>query len=165
MKPGLVPCFNFKHLAKNQGNPRIWNPPKGLILQNQKFCHNERYVHEYLHLGDLAKYLHVAHCINDHNLDFFATSETGRRDFPQCMVDRLSGGADFEWTSQPPRGRSGGILLGLRSNTMEVLARSGGDNHIKLHIRNRVDNTWSLVTVYGPHKMNLMLTSFASWLI
>jgi hypothetical protein len=33
---------------------------------------------------------------------------------------------------------------------MEVMARSGGDYHIKLHIRNRVDNfTWSLVVVYG----------------
>jgi hypothetical protein len=33
---------------------------------------------------------------------------------------------------------------------MEVLARSGGDYHIKLHIRNRADNfTWSLVAIYG----------------
>jgi hypothetical protein len=33
---------------------------------------------------------------------------------------------------------------------MEVIARSGGDYHIKLHIRNRVDNfMWSLVAVYG----------------
>jgi hypothetical protein len=26
-------------------------------------------------LGDLAKYLHIAHCIRDHNLDFVAISE------------------------------------------------------------------------------------------
>jgi hypothetical protein len=33
---------------------------------------------------------------------------------------------------------------------MEVIARSGGDYHIKLHIRNRADNfLWSLVAVYG----------------
>jgi hypothetical protein len=33
---------------------------------------------------------------------------------------------------------------------MEILARSSGDYHIKLYIRNRADNfTWSLVTVYG----------------
>jgi hypothetical protein len=33
---------------------------------------------------------------------------------------------------------------------MEVMARSGGDYHIKLHIGNRVDNfTWSLVVAYG----------------
>jgi hypothetical protein len=33
---------------------------------------------------------------------------------------------------------------------MEILARSSGDYHIKLHIHNRADNfTWSLVTIYG----------------
>jgi hypothetical protein len=100
-------------------------------------------------LRDLAKHLHIAHCINDHNLDFVAISETGRRDFSQTLLDRLSGGVEFEWTSQPPRGRSGGILLGVRVDTMEVLNRSGGDYHIKLHIRNRADNfIWSLVAVY-----------------
>jgi hypothetical protein len=32
---------------------------------------------------------------------------------------------------------------------MEIMARSGGDYHIKLHIRNRVDNfMWTLVAVY-----------------
>jgi hypothetical protein len=101
-------------------------------------------------LGDLSKHLHIAHCINYHNLDFIAILETGRRDFSQTLLDRLSGGVEFEWTSQPPRGRSGGILLGVRTDTMEVLDRSGGDYHIKLHIRNRADNfTWTLVTVYG----------------
>jgi hypothetical protein len=101
-------------------------------------------------LGDLSKHLHTAQCIHDHNLDFIAISETGRRDYSQRLLDRLSRGVDFEWTSQPPRGRSGGILLGVRSDTMEVLARSTGDYHIKLHIRNRANNfTWSLVAVYG----------------
>jgi hypothetical protein len=90
-------------------------------------------------LRDLAKHLHISHCINDHNLDFVAISETGRRDFSQRLLDRLSSGVDFEWTSQPPRSRSGGILLGVRSDTMEVIARSGGDYHIKLHICNRAD--------------------------
>jgi hypothetical protein len=33
---------------------------------------------------------------------------------------------------------------------MDVMARSSGDYHIKLYIRNRVDNfTWNLVAVYG----------------
>jgi hypothetical protein len=101
-------------------------------------------------LHDLAKHLHVAHCIRDHNLDFVAILKTGRRDSSQCLLNRLSGGVDFEWTSQPPRGRSGGILLGVGTDTIEIMARSGGDYHIKLHIHNRVDNfMWSLVAVYG----------------
>jgi hypothetical protein len=101
-------------------------------------------------LSDLAKHLHITHCINDHNLDFVAILETGRRDFSQRLLVRLSGGVDFEWTSKPPRGRSGVILLRVQTNTMKVLARSSGDYHIKLRIRNRADNfMWSLVAVYG----------------
>jgi hypothetical protein len=40
-------------------------------------------------LGDLAKHLHIAHYIKDHNLDFVAISETGRKDFSQCLLNRL----------------------------------------------------------------------------
>jgi hypothetical protein len=32
-------------------------------------------------LRDLAKYLHIPHCIPDHGLDFVAILEKGRRDF------------------------------------------------------------------------------------
>jgi hypothetical protein len=116
-------------------------------------------------LADLAKHLHIAHCINDHNLDFVAISENRRRKFSQRLLDHLSGGKEFEWTSQPLRGRSGGILLAVRTYTMEVMARLGRDYHIKLHIHNKVDNfMWSLVAVYGLHRKNLRLFFFVSWL-
>ena len=75
-------------------------------------------------LGDLAKHLHIAQCIQDHKLDFVAISETGRRDFLVSVLNRLSGGLDFHWFSHPPRGRSGGILRGVNSNSMDVLAVS-----------------------------------------
>ena len=101
-------------------------------------------------LGDLAKHLHIAHCIKDHNLDFMAISETGRRDFPDNLLNRLSGGLEFTWHSRPPRGRSGGMLLGVKSESLEVLEVMGGEFHMKYHLRNKSDNyIWSLVIVYG----------------
>jgi hypothetical protein len=101
-------------------------------------------------LKDLAKHLHIADCITEHCLDFVGISETGKRDYSRSLLNRISGGVDFSWFSRPPRGRSGGILLGVRTATMEVLSCSEGEFHIKLHIRNKVDNfTWSLVVVYG----------------
>ena len=69
-------------------------------------------------LGDLAKHLHFAGCIRDHNLDFLAISEKCRREFSQSLLNRLSGGIEFDWYSRPPHGRSGGILLGIRTDTM-----------------------------------------------
>ena len=101
-------------------------------------------------LGDLAKHLHFADCIQDHHLDFLAISETGRREFPVHVLNRFSGGYDFTWHCLPPCGRSGGILLGVKSTSMDVLAFPVGEFHIKFHIRNKSDNfTWSLVAVYG----------------
>ena len=102
-------------------------------------------------LGDLAKYLHFAGCVWDHNLDFLVISEMCRREFSQSLLNRLSGGIEFDWYSRPPHGHSGGILLGIRTDTMEVLDVTDGDFHIKMHIRNKSDNfIWSLVAVYGP---------------
>ena len=42
------------------------------------------------------------------------------------------------------------ILVGVKTETMDVLANSDGEYHVKIHIHNKVDNfTWSLVAVYG----------------
>jgi hypothetical protein len=101
-------------------------------------------------LKDLAKHLHIAESIREHVLDFVAISETGKQNYSTSFLNRLSGGEDFAWVSRPPRGRSGGLLVGIRTTTMEILDNSGGDFHIKLHIRNKSDNfIWSLVSVYG----------------
>ena len=101
-------------------------------------------------LRDLAKYTHIVDSIRDHHLDFVGISETGKRDFSVSQVNRLSGGVDFTWISRPPCGISGCLLLGVRKDTMKVLTSSDGEFHIKLHIRNKVDNfTSSLATVYG----------------
>jgi hypothetical protein len=105
--------------------------------------------------GDLAKHLHIADCCKDYNLDFVAISETGKRDYSQSLLNWLSGGIDFQWFSCPPRDRYGGMLVGVRSDTMEVLASSDGEYHIKLIIRNKADDfIWSLVVVYGAAQDN-----------
>jgi hypothetical protein len=101
-------------------------------------------------LGGLAKHLFFADCIWEYHLDFLAISEMGRQDFTQSFLSRLSSGVDFVWHFRPPRGCSGGILVGVWTDTNDVLACLDGDFHVKLHIRNKLDNfTWSLVAVYG----------------
>ena len=98
----------------------------------------------------MAKHLFIADCNREYNLDFLAIFETGRRDFSVSLLNRLSGGINFTWVSWPPRGHFGGILLGVNTGTMDVLASSDDEFHVKLHIRNKADNfTWTLVAVYG----------------
>jgi hypothetical protein len=103
-----------------------------------------------LFAGASDQHLHIAESIREHVLDFVAISETGKRNYSTSFLNRLSGGEDFVWVSRPPRGRSGGLLVGIRTATIEILDNSGGDFHIKLHIRNKSDNfIWSLVSIYG----------------
>lgn len=88
--------------------------------------------------------------MRDHGFDFVAITESGRHDFLVHVHDHLSGGFDFTWRCLPPRGRSGGILLGIQTSSMDLLALSVGEFHIKFHLHIRVDNfTWSLIAVYG----------------
>ena len=77
-------------------------------------------------LRDLAKHARIADSIRDYRLDFVGISETGKRDFSTILLNRLSGGVKFTWKSHPPRARSGGILLGVKTETMDVLASSEG---------------------------------------
>src|SRR6266540_4833673 len=111
-------------------------------------------------LGDLAKHLHITDCVRDYNLDFVAISEAGRRDFPVHVLNRLACGQDFTWHYLPPRGRSGGILLGVKMSSMDVLAFSVGEFHIKVHLPNKAKKfTWSLVVVYGQPRRSIKLLS------
>jgi hypothetical protein len=64
---------------------------------------------------------------------------------------RLSGGVEFVWHYLPPKGRSGGILLGVRAKMFDVSLIHEGEFHIKFHICNKTDKfKWTLMAVYGP---------------
>ena len=65
-------------------------------------------------LKDLAKRRFLADASVEHRLDFIALSETGRANFSPHFLNTLSGGIEFDSHCLPPRGRSGGILLGVR---------------------------------------------------
>jgi hypothetical protein len=50
-----------------------------------------------------------------------------------------------------PKGRSGGMLVGVDLQAMDIGAIDRGDYYVKFHIRNKSDSfKWALVAVYGP---------------
>jgi hypothetical protein len=102
-------------------------------------------------LSDLAKYRYISEAIRDHHLDFIAIMETGKQDMSGANLNRLSGGADFAWHCLPPRGRSGGILLGINSLVLDLSVIVEGKFFVKFHQQNRQDDfKWILMAVYGP---------------
>jgi hypothetical protein len=57
----------------------------------------------------------------------------------------------FHLHVKEPRGRSGGILLGIDLSIFHIGAIDEGEYYIKLHLCNKDDSfKWALVAVYGP---------------
>ena len=71
-------------------------------------------------LSDLAKYHYISEAIKEQNLDFIAVMATRKKDMSRANLNHLSGGADYIWHCLPPRGRSGGILLGINALNLEL---------------------------------------------
>ena len=104
----------------------------------------------------MAKRRFLAEASLEHRLDFIALSETGRRNFTSQFLATLSGGVDFDWHCLPPRGRSGGVLLGVKCETLEVQSVVLGEFAVKFRVRTKADGfDWALVAVYGAAQPEL----------
>ena len=99
---------------------------------------------------DPGKHLFVQEAIRERKLDFFALSETGRSNFATPFLTHLAAGQDFSWFCLPPRGRSGGMLIGVNTATLQVKNVDVGDFCVKLYVKSKCDGfEWVLVSVYG----------------
>ena len=99
---------------------------------------------------DPGKHLFVKESIREHRLDFLAILETGRSNFTVPFLSGLAAGKDFNWFCHPPHGCSGGILVGISIETLQVKNVVIGDFCVKMHIRCKNDGfEWILTPVYG----------------
>jgi hypothetical protein len=63
----------------------------------------------------------------------------------------VGGGQDFIWDWVPAVGHSGGILLGVRMDVVEVGAFDQGEFFACALFKNKSDGfKWEVVVVYGP---------------
>jgi hypothetical protein len=65
-------------------------------------------------------------------------------------------GRNFLWHYKEPRGRSGGILLGIDLDSFDIGVIDEGDFYVKFQLCNK-DNSfkWALVAIYGRTQVNL----------
>jgi hypothetical protein len=101
-------------------------------------------------LSDFAKTRFLRESSIEHDLTFIALLETGKQDFSQGSLNNFSGGKNFVWHWTAPRGRSGGMLLGVNIDRLDVGSIEDGDFFVKFRVRDRrSDFKWVLVAVYG----------------
>jgi hypothetical protein len=105
---------------------------------------------------DHNKHRFISDLMKEQGLCFIAVLETGRKGFNDSVLRNLYGGRIFLWHCKEPRGRLGGILLGIDLDTFDIGAIDEGDFYIKFHLCNKDNNfKWALVVVYGPAQANL----------
>jgi hypothetical protein len=97
----------------------------------------------------LAKTRFLRETSKEQNLAFIALLETGKKDFSQVSLNNFSGGRNFVWHWTAPHGRSGGILLVVNLDVLDVGSIDDGDFFVKFSLRDRKsDFKWVLVVVY-----------------
>ena len=100
-------------------------------------------------LGDAAKILFIHETVREQRLDFIVLLETGRSNFAAPFLKHLAGGLDYLWYCLPPRGRSGGILVGVNMETISIQRVEAGDFCVKLFVKTKSDGfEWIIVGVY-----------------
>ena len=101
-------------------------------------------------MGEKAKKDFIRDTIKDKQIDFVGLQETMRTEYPDWLLNALSGDIDFEWILNPSRGRSGGILVGLNKNTFDIVDRDIGKYFTRALLVNKANGlSWNLVIVYG----------------
>jgi hypothetical protein len=105
--------------------------------------------------GDPGKHLFVQESIREHRLDFIALLETGRSNFTMPFLKHWAAGKNFAWFCLPPHGRSGGILVGINSDTLQVRHVETGDYCVKMKMSSKHDGfEWVFIPVYGAAQDN-----------
>jgi hypothetical protein len=79
----------------------------------------------------LAKDNYLSHLSREHRLDFIALMETDRSSFLDSTLRHFYSGADFLWHLMPPRGRSGGMILGVNPGVYDIGAIDEGNFYCK----------------------------------
>jgi hypothetical protein len=93
----------------------------------------------------------ISDITREQNLSFIGISEIGRRSFSDPFLRNLCSGENFLWHCKEPRGRSGGMLLGIDLDIFDIGAIDERDYYVKFHLCNKNDYfKWALVAVYGP---------------
>jgi hypothetical protein len=68
----------------------------------------------------------LADLIKDQRADMLCFQETIKQDFLPIELQKLTGGLSFHWHMVPTRGHSGGLLMGVREEDFDCLARDQG---------------------------------------
>jgi exonuclease III len=101
----------------------------------------------------------LADLISKYNLDFIGVQETKKAIIDDRILNSIN--KNMDWNYLPAEGTAGGILLGFKSSTFEVLSWQNFKFCATAIVKSLGDKLiWRLVTVYGSpyeeHKLDFL---------
>ena len=88
--------------------------------------------------------------ISQEQFELVGVQETIKQHFFLQELEALMPGINFKWNWVPAKGHSGGVLLGVSGDILEV-ENWVTNFFVEAQVRHRSSNLrWSFLTVYGP---------------
>ena len=104
-------------------------------------------------LGNKSRVRQLRELIQKEQVDIVGLQETIKQDFSYAELESLAPGGLFSWKWTPAQGHSGGILLGVKQDILQVENWETDDFFVGATIRHILLNVrWDLISVYGPAK-------------
>jgi exonuclease III len=89
--------------------------------------------------------------INREGVDMIGVQETIMDDFSMNELEQIGGKVDFVWNWLSAKGHSGGILLGIKEDVVEVGVVDQGEFFLGALLRHKKDGfKWEVIVIYGP---------------
>jgi exonuclease III len=105
-------------------------------------------------LGKPKKRRVIRVILNEHSIDLVSIQETKKYKYKDRMLRNLSSNIT-NWINLPSVGSSGGILVGINEDKIEILDKLILSFSITVIIKNKFSGfTWMFISVYGPTVMN-----------
>jgi hypothetical protein len=93
--------------------------------------------------------------VEDYGLDFIGIQETQLEVFRDSWFDQVGAREIFYWHAAASNGRSGGILVGVRSDKFDILETEQGLHFVRFYLANKIMNLkWNLVIIYGASQLS-----------
>jgi hypothetical protein len=88
--------------------------------------------------------------MSDYSLDFIGLQETMKSDYDQSFFQKIDPGNKFFWKWVPSVGKSGGILCGVKTNSLDVNPVKIGRFMLQFVLWDKIKKcNWGLIVVYG----------------
>ena len=109
----------------------------------------------------------LTNIIKDHGLDFICLMETMKSEYNEKFFQRFDPSDIFFWKLLPSNGKSGGILVGIRKESLDVSAVRIRKHLVQVNLWDKKKKCqWALLAVYGPAYEELkdnFLAEMAAW--